>query len=148
RLRDLGYDCIVVDDGSTDHTAREALAAGAAVVSHAINLGQGDALLTGFKACLLDPTCEIIVEMDADGQHDPADVPRFVEKMRGSGADIVVGSRILGSHQPNVSLLRRIFLPYYTKLVNGLTGYEMTDALCGFRAFRSDSIARVAPLFN
>jgi glycosyltransferase involved in cell wall biosynthesis len=148
RVRKLGYKCVVVDDGSSDKTAKVALAAGAEVVSHAINLGQGDALLTGFKVCLLDPHCEIIVEMDADGQHDPADVPRFVDKIRESGADIVVGSRILGSHQPNVSALRRFFLPYYTELINRLTGYEMTDALCGFRAFRRESIERVAPLLN
>jgi glycosyltransferase involved in cell wall biosynthesis len=148
RLRDQGYRCIVVDDGSTDRTVEVATAAGAEVVSHAINLGQGDALLTGFKTCLLDRDCEIIIEMDGDGQHDPADVPRFVEKMRESKADIVVGSRILGSHQPNVSSLRKTFLPYYTGLINRLTGYKMTDALCGFRAFRRESIARVSPLLN
>jgi glycosyltransferase involved in cell wall biosynthesis len=148
RLRGLGYSCIVVDDGSLDRTVEEAKAAGAAVVSHAVNLGQGDALLTGFKACLLDPDCEIIIEMDADGQHDPADAPRFVEKMRTCTADIVVGSRILGSHQSGVSSLRRIFLPHYTNLINRLTGYRMTDAMCGFRAFRRSSIARVAAQLN
>jgi len=148
RLRELGYRCMVVDDGSTDGTVQVAAAAGADVISHATNLGQGDALLTGLKASLLDPACEIIVEMDADGEHDPADVPRFIEKMRESGADIVIGSRILGSHQPTASRLRRFFLPYYTGLINRLTGYQMTDALCGFRAFRRDSIARVAPLLN
>jgi len=148
RLRGLGFRCVVIDDGSLDRTVAEARVAGAAVVSHAVNLGQGDALLTGFKACLLDPDCEIIIEMDADGQHDPADVPRFVEKMRSCTADIVVGSRILGSHQSGVSSLRRIFLPYYTGLINALTGYQMTDALCGFRAFRRSSIERVASQLN
>jgi glycosyltransferase involved in cell wall biosynthesis len=148
RLRELGFRCVVVDDGSTDRTVEVAAAAGAEVVSHAVNLGQGDALLTGFKVCLLDPDCDVIVEMDADGQHDPADVPRFVDKLRNGTADIVVGSRILGSHQPNAPSLRRIFLPYYTGLINRLTGYQMTDALCGFRAFRRDSIARAAPLLN
>jgi len=144
RLRDLGFSCVVVDDGSVDGTVGAAKAAGAVVISHSVNLGQGDALLTGFKACLLDPDCDIIVEMDADGQHNPADVPRFVEMMRNSPADVVVGSRILGAHQPNVSYLRKTFLPYYTNLINALTGYQMTDALCGFRAFRRASIARVA----
>ena len=148
RLRAFGYSCIVVNDGSIDRTAEVAAAAGAAVVSHAVNLGQGDALLTGFKACLLDSECDIIIEMDADGQHDPADAPRFVEKIRNCSADIIVGSRILGSHQPNASSLRRVFLPYYTKLINRLTGYQMTDALCGFRAFRRSSIDRVASQLN
>jgi glycosyltransferase involved in cell wall biosynthesis len=148
RLHDLGFRCVVVDDGSIDRTVQVAAAAGAEVVSHPMNLGQGDALLTGFRVCLLDPDCDIIVEMDADGQHDPADVPRFVDKMRSTTADIVVGSRILGSHQPNASVLRKLFLPYYTELINRLTGYRMTDALCGFRAFRRQSIARVTPRLN
>jgi glycosyltransferase involved in cell wall biosynthesis len=147
RLHDLGFRCVVVDDGSIDRTVQVAAEAGAEVVSHAVNLGQGDALLTGFKVCLLDPVCDIIVEMDADGQHDPADVPRFVEKIRAGTADIVVGSRILGSHQP-ASPLRKVFLPYYTRLINCLTGYQMTDALCGFRAFRRQSIERIAPELN
>jgi glycosyltransferase involved in cell wall biosynthesis len=148
RLSDVGFRCVVVNDGSTDRTVEVAAAAGAEVVSHVLNLGQGDALLTGFKVCLLDPDCDIIVEMDADGQHNPADVPRFVDKMRNSTADIIVGSRILGSHQPNASSLRKVFLPYYTELINRLTGYQMTDALCGFRAFRRRSIAKVAPQLN
>ena len=71
RLNELGYRCVVVDDGSTDRTVQVAAEAGAEVVSHPVNLGQGDALLTGFKICLLDPKCDIIIEMDADGQHDP-----------------------------------------------------------------------------
>ena len=68
--------------------------------------------------------------------------------MRNGAADIVVGSRMLGSHQPKASALRKLFLPYYTKLINLLTGYQMTDALCGFRAFRRQSIVRVARQLN
>jgi glycosyltransferase involved in cell wall biosynthesis len=89
----------LVDDGSTDDTAQLAKSMGAFVVVHANNLGQGWALLTSFKAALLESS-DVIVEMDADGQHNPAEIPKYIEEMNRSNADIVVGSRILGAIIP------------------------------------------------
>ena len=146
-ISELGYQCLVVDDGSSDTTSESAAASGAEVLRHAVNLGQGYAVLTSFKAALMQE-CDVIIEMDADGQHDPAEIPLFLEKMATTQADVVVGSRILGANHPNAPMFRKAFLPYFTAMINFLTGYQMTDAMCGFRAFKRTSLLKVAPLLD
>jgi glycosyltransferase involved in cell wall biosynthesis len=146
-IRERGYGCILVDDGSTDNTREIAVSLGAAVIRHAVNLGQGYAVLTSFKAALMED-CDIIIEMDADGQHDPAQIPLFIEKLETTSADIVVGSRILGSNYSTAPFFRKTFLPYFTWIINRLSGYSMTDSMCGFRAFRKESLNRVSGLLN
>jgi glycosyltransferase involved in cell wall biosynthesis len=148
RIRDQGYGCIVVDDGSRDATAQIADDAGAIVVRHPINLGQGYAVLTGLKAAIRHPECEIILEMDADGQHRPEEIRLFVERMQETKADIVVGSRPLGEHGGDAPFIRRTMLPYVTWGINKLSGYAISDAMCGFRAFRASSLMRVLPLLD
>ena len=143
-----GFTCVVVDDGSSDATATIAAAEGARVVRHAINLGQGHALLTGLKVAIKQRGCEFVVEMDADGQHRPEEIPAFVQKMRETHADVVVGSRILGAASRNAPLIRRAMLPYVTWCINKLSGYELTDSMCGFRAFRRESLSRVLPVLD
>jgi hypothetical protein len=86
--------------------------------------------------------------MDGDGQHDPAAIPNFIEKMDASGADIIVGSRILGADYKDAPLFRRKFLPFYTGIINSLTGYHLTDSMCGFRAFKVSSLIKAAPILN
>jgi len=147
KILKLNYSCLLVDDGSTDKTSDIARFLGASVLKHPVNLGQGYAVLTSFRAALKE-VCDIIVEMDADGQHDPSEIPRFVEKLESTDADIVVGSRILGSNHPNAPYFRKTFLPHFTYVINRLSGYQMTDALCGFRAFRKDSLIKVTPLLE
>lgn len=143
--RKLGYEIFVVDDGSNDDTAKVARAFGANVLRHRINLGQGSALITGFRAALAGKA-DVIVCIDADGQHDPEEVPLFLEQLEKSGDDIVVGSRVIGENHPNAALFRRVFLPYVTRLINVITGYKMTDAMCGFRAFRASSLKPIEPV--
>ena len=142
-----GYTCILVDDGSWDGTAALAESLGAKVVHHAINLGQGWGVLTGFKAALMED-CDLIIEMDADGQHDPAEIPNFLEKMKTANLDILVGSRILGANHPNAPFFRKTFLPLFTSIINRLTGYQLTDSMCGFRAFRKESLLKVFPVLD
>jgi glycosyltransferase involved in cell wall biosynthesis len=135
-------DAILVDDGSTDRTAEIAAAHGARIVHHPVNLGQGLGVITGFRAALMDDY-DVIIEMDGDGQHDPQDIPRFLDKLGESDADIVIGSRILGSNYEGAPFFRRTFLPHFTWVINQITGYDLTDSMCGFRAFRARSLRRV-----
>lgn len=141
------YGVFVVDDGSVDKTADICSKKGAKVISHAINLGQGSAGITMFKvACGMD--YDFIVHLDADGQHDPAEIEKLVRKAQQDHLDVVVGSRILGSNYEAAPFLRKTFLPYYTWIINKLSGYEMTDAMCGFRAHRVSSLKKVIHIFD
>jgi glycosyltransferase involved in cell wall biosynthesis len=81
---------VVVDDGSPDNTAKEAEAAGAVVVKHATNLGKGVALNTGFKHAR-ENGYEFLITMDGDGQHDPSDIPGFVEAYTNTGTPVLIG---------------------------------------------------------
>ena len=107
-VRGAGYPVIVVDDGSSDTTGDVAEAAGALVVRHPINLGQGAALQTGLEFAL-SSGAEIIVTFDGDGQHRVADIEVLAAALRRHNADFALGSRFLGdtSNQP---LSRRIML--------------------------------------
>jgi len=140
-------DVLVIDDGSTDQTAQVASASGAMVIRHPINLGQGSADITGFKFAL-DKGYEYVIEMDADGQHDPKDIPLFIRALEETDADVVTGSRVLGSTHPDNSALRNFFLPYYTRLLNRLTGYTLTDSMCGYKAFRMSTLRKDQGIFD
>lgn len=83
---------LVVDDGSTDHTADAARAAGATVVRHPLNQGKGAALKTGF-AWALEHGYEAVLTLDADGQHDPAEIPKFLAAYRAGAGDLIIGER-------------------------------------------------------
>lgn len=120
---------IVVDDGSTDATAELARAAGAEVISHPYSKGNGAAIKTGARAARGD----IIVFMDADGQHDPADIPRFLDKMA-EGYDMVVGARQAGSQ---ASVGRGLANGFYNRLASWMTGQKIEDLTSGFRAVRA-----------
>jgi len=136
------YDVFVVDDGSSDDTARVARQHGAASVSHPINLGQGMAITTAFKL-LATRDYDIIIEMDGDGQHDPAEIGVLVNAMEETGADIVAGSRLLGSNYQGAPASRRLLLPPLSFVLRRMTGYKISDFMCGFRAFRREAIHSV-----
>ena len=132
-LRAFASKIVVVDDGSVDGTADQAHEAGAIVLRHVINRGQGAALQTGIEYALRRGA-SAIVTFDSDGQHSPADVPTLVAPLRDGRADIVLGSRFLGSTE-SMPTLRRIVLHFavlFTRIVSGL---EVTDAHNGMRAF-------------
>jgi len=121
---------IVVNDGSTDNTLEVAEAAGARVVSHPYSKGNGAAIKTGARAA----TGEIIVFMDADGQHDPADIPRLLARLD-EGHDMVVGARQKGSQ---ASVGRGIANKFYNRLATYMTGHNIEDLTSGFRAVRAN----------
>lgn len=121
---------LVVNDGSTDTTAAVAEAAGARVVHHPYSKGNGAAIKTGARAA-----CgEVIIFMDADGQHDPADIPRLLAALE-TGHDMVVGARQKGSQ---ASMGRGLANGFYNRLASWMTGHRVQDLTSGFRAVRAD----------
>lgn len=131
-VRRAGYRTVVVDDGSRDDTGQVAFEAGADVVRHPINLGQGAGLQTGISYALANGA-ELIVTFDADGQHRAAEIAVLLDAMLRSGADFALGSRFLGRtlHQP---LSRRILLRAATTFTRLTTGLRVTDTHNGLRA--------------
>ncbi len=131
-LRAAGYPVVVVDDGSADGTAAAAASAGAIVVRHPINLGQGAALQTGIEFAL-EQGAETIVTFDADGQHRVADIPALCEALGQNQADFALGSRALGASL-NAPPSRRILLKLATWFTRLSTRMRVTDTHNGLRA--------------
>ena len=119
---------IVVNDGSSDQTAAVAEAAGAKIVTHPYSKGNGAAIKSGARAA----SGEFIVFMDADGQHDSADISRLLEKLA-EGNDMVVGARQKGSQ---ASIGRGLANGLYNRLASWMTGHKVEDLTSGFRAVR------------
>ena len=134
-------DVVVVDDGSEDNTARIARAAGATVVVHPVNLGQGAALQTGIVFALRNDA-KSIVTFDADGQHRVEDISRLLEALERSGADVALGSRFLGTALDMPSS-RRTLLKAATLFTRLTTGLALTDAHNGLRAFRRKAAEKI-----
>ncbi len=132
-----GWSVVLVDDGSRDGTAAQARAAGAVVIKHPINLGQGAALQTGIDYAVRHGARHLVT-FDADGQMNADDIPALVAAL--DDADIALGSRFLGKIE-GATARRRAFLKGAVLMSNRLSGLNLTDAHCGFRAFR----ASVAP---
>ena len=124
---------VCVDDGSTDDGARVARAAGATVLRHATNLGQGAALQTGISFALQQPGTAYVVTFDADGQHDPTDAVRMVELACTEDVDVVLGSRFLGESPAPVPGLRRLVLRGGVAFTRLTTGLRLTDTHNGLR---------------
>ena len=132
---------VVVDDGSSDATAARAEQAGAVVVRHPVNLGQGEGLRTGFSTAQA-LGADVVVTMDADGQHDPAQLPALVEPVVAGDADYVQGSRFLGEYD-DAGGARHLGIRLFTALINLLARAGITDCTNGYRAIRVGSLARL-----
>ena len=126
----IHYEIIVVNDGSTDSTEEVAEQAGAKVVSHPYSKGNGAAIKTGARTA----TGDVIVFMDADGQHDPQDIPRLVAKIE-EGYDLVVGARQKGSQ---ASVGRGIANTLYNNIASYMTEHNVEDLTSGLRAVRAE----------
>ncbi|MFB8386169.1 glycosyltransferase family 2 protein [Microbacterium sp. NPDC055910] len=133
---------VCVDDGSTDGSAAAARAAGAFLVEHPVNLGQGAALQTGIEFALAHPSCAYIVTFDADGQHRVEDAVGMVAIARSHNAAIIFGSRFLDD-RTKPGLLKRVILKTAVWVTNMTTGMRLSDAHNGLRALRRDAAENV-----
>ena len=134
---------VCVDDGSADESGALARAAGAEVVRHPVNLGQGAALETGLRRALGDLATEYVVTFDADGQHSVADAASMVATAGELGVQVVLGSRFLGDTQ-GASGHRRALLKMAVTFTRATTGMRLTDAHNGLRVFRRDAAERLS----
>ncbi len=135
-------DVVVIDDASSDDTAAEARQRGAKVLRHGINLGYGSALLTGYIYAK-QRAYQRVVQLDADGQHDPRDIAVLLRGLD-SGADLVVGSRYLGGDPPPTSLARRLGASLFARIVTWWTRTTITDPTSGFQAMNAAAVGELA----
>jgi glycosyltransferase involved in cell wall biosynthesis len=140
RAEDPDFEVLVVDDGSTDNTAALAEAAGARVVRLPFNLGIGGAVQTGLQYAR-EHDFGIAVQIDADGQHDPTQLPQLLAPLVAGEADVVVGSRFLGERNYKAPLLRRIGIRLFAAIISAVVGQPLTDTSSSFRAFGRRAIA-------
>jgi glycosyltransferase involved in cell wall biosynthesis len=139
-LRKDFVDVVCVDDGSRDNSAAEAVEAGAVVVRHAVNLGQGAALQTGLAYALRDPEMRWVVTFDADGQHQPQDALAMLERLKADEADVVFGSRFL-DNRTEAGVAKRLLLRAAVAYSNLTTHVRLTDAHNGLRAMNRTAAA-------
>lgn len=135
-----GLELCVVDDGSTDETARVATEAGAIVITHDANRGKGVAIRTGIQ-WLLDRGFEAGVFLDGDGQHLADELPLFVECWEQTGSDLVVGNRMAG--RAKMPLYRRVANQMSSKLVSRAAGCRISDSQCGYRLLSAGLMRRL-----
>jgi len=133
---------IVVDDGSSDGTGDEGRRRGATLVTHPRNRGKGVALRTGIaRACAND--ADLIVTLDADGQHPPEEIPRLLAPLAEGRADLVLGARRRDGVMP---LSRRFTNWLSATLASRIAGQRLHDAQTGFRAFTREVAERIQPV--
>ncbi len=132
---------VVVDDGSSDDTAAIARDHGAVVVEHVFNTGVGGAVRTGYQYAIKHDY-DWVVQVDADGQHDPAKIPELLDVAE-DGHDMVIASRYLNESYQDYSATRNVGIQFFTRLVNALGDIEITDVTSGFRVYRVSMLADI-----
>jgi len=128
---------IVVDDGSEDNTADIAKQADAYVIKHKERSGKGVALKSGFDHAV-SSGYDLIFAMDADGQHEPSDMPKFLTKMKESNASVIVGNRM--SNPTGMPLIRILTNRFMSFIISALCKQDIPDSQCGFRLYTREAI--------
>jgi glycosyltransferase involved in cell wall biosynthesis len=135
RVMDHVPDVVVIDDGSGDGTAVEAEALGVVVLRHTENQGKGMALNTGF-AYMREQGFDVVLTLDADGQHNPDDVPRFLEAYRRTGIPVLIGNRMKDTSR--MPVVRRLTNRFMSWLLSRELRQFIPDTQCGFRLYACD----------
>ena len=136
---------VVCDDGSSDATGAIAKRLGAEVIRHERNMGYGASIKSLFKRAR-ELNADVLVTLDADGQHDPEEIPRVVKPIVRGVADLVIGSRFIETHGTReMPFYRRFGAQIITKLVNGSSKNGISDAQSGFRAYNRQALERLSP---
>jgi glycosyltransferase involved in cell wall biosynthesis len=143
RVLDPVFDIVVVDDGSVDRTAAVASERGAHVVRLPFNLGIGGAMQTGYRFAL-EHGYDLAVQIDGDGQHDPRELPKILEPVLEGRADLVVGSRFGSDGAFRSSVVRRVGIRLFARVVSAVVGQRVTDTTSGFRVVNRRGIALFA----
>ncbi|MBG6239538.1 glycosyltransferase involved in cell wall biosynthesis [Mycetocola sp. CAN_C7] len=133
---------VCIDDGSTDGSAAVAAAAGARVIRHPVNLGQGAALQTGLSYVTQKPEARYIVTFDADGQHRIEDADGMLRAAREHDVAIIFGSRFLDD-RTKPGWLKKVILKTAVWVTNRTTGLRLTDAHNGLRVIRTDAASLI-----
>ena len=132
---------LVMDDGSRDRTGDIAREHGAAVARHVTNLGGGAALRTGYRL-MVDSKAQIVVTLDADGQHRPEEMERLVGPVADGTVDMAHGSRVLGHAEPN-HFAREMGIVFFNRLVSAITRTKVSDCSNGYRAVRASVLPQL-----
>ena len=144
RVLEYARNVLVVDDGSTDRTPSLIARFPVEAIRHATNRGYGRSIQDAFRWALVD-RFDWVITMDCDEQHEPSSIPDFVAAINADSADVVSGSRYLSHHEDNDSPPpeRRAINATITREINQRLGLDLTDAFCGFKAYRVSSLSRL-----
>lgn len=132
-------DIVIINDGSTDNTAKEIRQAWVKVINLSQNLGIGGAVQTGFIYAKRN-NYDVVIQVDGDGQHDPKDLNKLVEPIKKKEADMVIGSRFVEKTAYKSSRMRKAGIYFFSKLVSFICKKKYYDTTSGFRAFNKKGI--------
>lgn len=140
KIKNHNIDIVIIDDCSQDATASAAEKEGVYLIRRTKNGGKGAALRDGFDFALTKGY-ELIVTLDADGQHNPDEIEVFLDKISGGNAGIVIGNRL---HNPKDMPRRRLFVnKLFSKIISSVCGQNIPDALSGYRIIKKDVLKKI-----
>jgi len=140
-IKKMGFQVIVVDDGSIDDTGKIASDSGAIVMRHVKNLGKGASLKEGFNFILRTTNFDSVIIMDGDGQHNPKDIEKFVNHAKLSGSDIIMGNRM--TFTKDMPIIRLATNRLMSKLLSVVCRQGIPDTQCGFRLIRRSALKKL-----